>query len=512
MVRLIATAICGLVIWQLFRLGREEGVRTSRALWIPTLWLFIGATRNLSEWLHLSGSSGAQYQEGNSVDQVALSALLVLALIVVVSRGQRAWNILQSNFPILLYFLYCGISILWSDFPEVAGKRWFRATGDVLMVLVVLSDPNWVTAVRRVLSRIAFVVMPVSILFIRYFPDLGRTYSRGGATGWSGVATGKNSLGIICLVFGLAALFRCLQVKRDEKGTRKTGPLIAYGATLAMALYLLVKCHSATSYACFFLAGGPMVVSYLFRSARKPAFVHVMVFAILGLTVFSLFLSASGEMVQELGRDSTLTGRTDIWRSAFSLVQNPLFGTGFESFWIGPRLEEMKDLIHQGVNQAHNGYIEVYLNLGWVGIALLAALLIAAYGRVIRGLRMMTPLASLGLAYFVATAAYNCAEAGIKMMSPLWIALLLLIMVRPEAPVRGHLPPSLPNPDHGKGLASSKPVTAGTTAMIPHRVRADAKSRVVYGNSNYLLPKATAFGRLRQVLVAGPCQEPLETV
>jgi O-antigen ligase len=387
----------------------------------------------------------------------------------------------------LLFFLYCGLSVIWSDFPGVAFKRWFRASGDVLMVLIVLSDPHWVTAVRRVISRVAFVTIPLSILFIRYFPELGRVYTRGGLTAWSGIANGKNSLGVICLIFGLASLSRFLQIYRTEKAGHRTGQLIAYGTVTLMAVYLLKEANSATSSSCFVLAGGPLLLTELFRAARKPMFVHVMVVTILGLTVSSLFLGANSSMLQQLGRDSTLTGRTDIWRSAFSLVENPILGTGFESFWVGPRLLKMERLIDQGVNQAHDGYIEVYLNLGWAGVALLAAVLIGSYRGVIRALKNMTPLASLTLAYFITTAAYNFTEAAIKMTSPLWIAFLLFTMIPTNAPVESY--------DHSDDLARARPVTGRQTAAIPS-----------------FSPKVGSFRALKRAFAAGHREESIEAV
>lgn len=512
MVRLVPVIICAIGIWLLFRLNREKESRTSKALWIPTIWVFLGATRSLSEWFHLSSSgTSGRYLEGNPIDQIAISAILALGLVVLFTRGRQAWMIVQLNIPILLYFLYCGISVLWSDFPDVAFKRWLRAVGDVVMILIVLSDPNWLAALRRIFARVTFVAMPLSILFIRYYPELGRSFSRGGLPSWTGVATGKNGLGMICLVFGLASLSRFLQIYREEKGTRKSGPLIAHGATFAMALYLLLEAHSATSFACFFLAGGPMVLILLIRSARKPVFLHVMLVAVLGLTVSSLFLNVNTGMVQELGRDSTLTGRTDIWRSAFSLVQNPIFGTGYESFWLGPRLSKMEALVHQSVNQAHNGYIEVYLNLGWVGVALLAVILITAYGRIVTSVRRMTPIASLGLAYLITTLTYNCTEAAIKMMHPLWIALLLVAMVDPEYPVRGNLHPIPLSLNRGGNLGEAKPKHAGALPVIPRKNRTEVQKRVANGMSNYLFAKITAIGQLKQGIAAG-CEGPFETV
>jgi len=195
MVRLLATIVCAFAIWQLFRLNREREVQTSKALWIPVIWLFIAASRNVSAWLQYSPDGASdQYLEGSPLDRAVLSAILALGVGVLLSRAGRVGMLLRSNLPVLLYFLYCGISVLWSDFPDVAFKRWFRALGDVVMVLIVLSDPDWIVAFRRLLARVGFVLVPLSILFIRYYPELGRAYTRSGSPTWTGVATDKNGL------------------------------------------------------------------------------------------------------------------------------------------------------------------------------------------------------------------------------------------------------------------------------------------------------------------------------
>ncbi len=432
MVGLIALGFCFLVIWQLFRLNREENVQTSKALWIPTFWLFIAASRNVSQWLQYSGSGADQYLEGSPLDRAVLSAVLALGLVVLFSRAGRTSLLLRSNLPILIYFFYCGISFIWSDFPDVSFKRWFRAMGDVVIVLIVLSDLDWVAAMRRLLTRVGFVVAPLSIVFIRYFPQMGRSYTHAGGATWTGVATDKNGLGMICLIFGLASIFRFLELYRVEKASRQRRPLIAHGLVILMSLYLLWEANSATASSCFFLAVIPMMLTYIYPRARKPAFVNTMVSAALGVAFSALFLSIGSGMVQNLGRDTTLTGRTNIWHFSVGLVQNPLLGAGFESFWLGPRLKQMTILLNQGVNQAHNGYIEVYLNLGWVGVVLLAFILITGYRRILAAVREMAPMASLRLAYFIVAVVYNFTEAGFKMMHPVWLSLLLVTMIVPE--------------------------------------------------------------------------------
>jgi exopolysaccharide production protein ExoQ len=433
--RLIATIFCAFLIWLLFRLLREGEVRVSKALWLPTYWLFIGSSRNLTEWLHLApgGDHADNYLEGSPLDRAVLTAVLAIGVIVLLGRARRTGMLLKSNLPILLYFLYCGTSVVWSDFPDVAFKRWFRALGDVVMVLIVLTDPDWVSALRRLLTRLGCVLVPVSILFDRYYPEFGRVFSHGGKPYWTGVTVEKNGLGVLSLVFGLAFLFYFLQSYREkDDGTHRRGRLIAQGVLVAMSLYLLDGADSATALASFLLAGGPMVLTFLYRWARRPVFVHAMVFGILAVTVSALFLNVGSGMVEELGRNSTLTGRTAIWRDALSLAQSPVLGTGFESFWVGPRYQQMMVLSGMRLNQSHNGYLEVFLNLGWIGVALLILVLVSTYRRIVAAVRWMMPAASLRLAYFIVAITQNFTEASFKIMHPIWIAFLLAAMVIPE--------------------------------------------------------------------------------
>ena len=71
-----------------------------------------------------------------------------------------------------------------------------------------------------------------------------------------------------------------------------------------------------------------------------------------------------------------LTGRTGIWQTVLNEPNNPLLGTGYASFWLGERLQRIWALYPRTpLLQAHNGYIEVYLNLGMVGVALLGGVL-----------------------------------------------------------------------------------------------------------------------------------------
>src|SRR2546428_1251374 len=272
----IASVACGFFILPLFLLERDRKSRVSSALWIPVVWLSLGASRSVSQWLGgvVSVTSADQYVEGSPLDASVFAGLLAAGLVVLLARRRSARTFWRANGPLLVCFFYCAVSVLWSDYPFVAFKRWTKSVGDLVMVLVVLTDPEPTSAVKRLLARSGFVLIPLSILLIKYYPSLGRAYSPWTGEAYNvGVATQKNGLGIVCLVFGLGSLWYLLEAFRGGERARAAWPSIAHGAILAMALWLLWMAHSATSFSCFLIGGGLMVVTGRRAVGRNPAVV-----------------------------------------------------------------------------------------------------------------------------------------------------------------------------------------------------------------------------------------------
>ena len=112
------------------------------------------------------------------------------------------------------------------------------------------------------------------------------------------------------------------------------------------------------------------------------------------------------------------------------MAANSLVGAGFESFWLNPHVHDrLWELFpNLGLNEAHNGYIEVYLELGWVGVSLIGLILIVGYRRAVRAFRRDPPLGGLFTAYILAAAVYNITEAGFRMLDAMWVFLLLAVV------------------------------------------------------------------------------------
>jgi exopolysaccharide production protein ExoQ len=420
----------------LFLMDRDRETRVSSAIWLPVIWFVLGASRNVSQWLGTASfDSPDQVLEGNLLDRMILSGLIALGLAVLAARWQRTTTTLWRNVPLLLFFLYCAASVFWSDFPFVAFKRWTKVLGNVVMVLIILTDVNHEAAVKKFLSRSAFILIPLSVLFIRYFPEMGRYWDRWeGATYYSGVALDKNMLGCLCLVLGFGIVARFVESFREAGllGRRS----IAAGVVLAMTLWLLYIADSATSTVCF-VVGSTLIVLSMLRGGR-PAIVHLMVGGMIAVGSAALLVpSAFVFFVESLGRDPTLTGRTELWETLLDLNSSPWLGAGFESFFLGERLEILWMKYWWRPNQAHNGFLEVYLTLGVVGLCLLALLLATGYRRAIAIYRQDPLGGSLRLACIAVALAYNVTEAAFKVTHPVWI--MLLLSVTAVAPVAGQV-------------------------------------------------------------------------
>jgi len=404
----------------------------SHALWIPAAWLFSISSRPISSWLGMTPqlNSPTDYLDGSPIDRAVLTALLIAALLVVVSRMSKATPLLKKNAPILVFFLYCGISILWSDFAFVAFKRWTKSVGDLLMALIILTEPDPIEALKKLVTRLGFVLFPLSILLSKYYPTLGRRLTNSWTMETVGLSTQKNQLGVTCMIYGLVFLWIFCAVYRDREDPIRNRSLLAYGTILAMIVWLLHACNSLTSIAGLAMAGGVM---WLASRPRRTAVVHLLVLAVLGISLTALFFDPGGSLVGALGRDGTFSGRTEIWKLVLSIPTNPWVGTGFESFWLGNRAQALWDALPNfPINEAHNGYVEVYLNLGWAGISLLGLVLLTGYTRVVAALREDPARGSLLLGLFLATLFESLTEAAFRMMSPAWFFLLLVIIASSE--------------------------------------------------------------------------------
>jgi exopolysaccharide production protein ExoQ len=421
-------------IFFLYRRDSKEENNVSGALWIPLVWFLITGSQFVSQWLSLLGvpMGATSPEDGSPIDRVIFFSLILAGLYVLYRRRVTISEFARNNVWLTLFLVYCFLAILWSDFQFVAFKRWIKILGHPIMALVVLTDPDPIEAVRRLIKRAAFVLVPMSILFIKYFPEYGRGFDLWTGEAFNkGVTLNKNELGYSCLIFGLFFFWNALNAFKIEDRKRKRSELLLSVGFFALVWWLLSRASSATSLASMVVGMAAItVVALPFINKR-----HMGSYLVAGVLLFvaaEMTFGIYAKVIALLGRNPTLTDRTDVWEVALQLQPDALFGAGFESFWMGERLEKLWSKYWWKPNQAHSGYIETYLNLGYVGVFILAALFIATLRKIRLDLLYRPDFGRLRLGFLFAILVYNYTEATFKGVHLLWTVFYLIAIDYPR--------------------------------------------------------------------------------
>jgi len=421
----------------LFIYDRKTTKSGSFARWLIVAYLAMISSRAVSLWFNLgiAVTSPDDYLEGSPVDRNIYTVFLVLALLALLSRRLNWQEIFQNNRWIFVFFLFAAISVLWSDYPFVSFKRWVKSVGMVIMVLLLLTEDDPVQTLRWVFRKAAFLLIPLSVLLIKYYPEFGRMYTESGGQQFTGVTMNKNGLGAACFIYGVYFVWDLLAVRRGDVTEGRRAALIDIVMLLIIA-YLLHKANSATSLVCF-IVGSALLVFMEMPSIRAniSRFGVYMVALLIFFGALDLVFGLGQAVVSGLGRDMTFTGRVAIWSELLEMAENSVVGTGYESFWLGERAQRMWDLYSWRPNQAHNGYIEMYLSLGLVGLMLLLAVMLTSYKNILLKIMSDHSVGSLRMALFLTVLLYNFTEASFK-LGQVWFIFFLSCLDVQAQPIK----------------------------------------------------------------------------
>jgi len=439
-VALLAT-VCFVVF--LFRRDLRQHANVTGALWIPLLWVLLIGSRSVVQWLHVFGLAAlGSTEEGNPLDALIYFTLTVAGLCVLNKRQVDIAEVIRNNAWLMAFLLYCFIAIVWSDYPFVSFKRWIKILGHPIIALVLFTEPDFEEAVARLMKRAAYVLVPFSILLIKYYPEIGRSFDQWtGLPANNGVGENKNVLGCISFILSFFLFWHFLKTWHSERSVARRNELRLTGVLLVMIGWLISKAHSATSF--LSLAIGIIVMVVLGRPWLNKRIIGV--YAILAIVVLIVAQSAFGifeRIVEFTGHNATIIGRAELWRQLLALHTNPIFGVGFESFWLGDRLTLLREGRPWQPNEAHNGYLEIYLNLGAIGLLMLAGLIIATFRKIRLELLRNFNWGRLRLGFLVAVVLYNWTEAAFKGLSLVWFVFYIIAMDYPRREYGSVLEPS----------------------------------------------------------------------
>jgi exopolysaccharide production protein ExoQ len=416
-------------VFFLFRRDIRERPNVTGALWLPVVWMLLIGSRSVVQWLNTFGLMRAgSVEEGNPLDALIYLSLIVAGIWVLNQRQVSLSEVLQQNGWLIAFIAYCFIAIVWSDYPFSSFKRWIKILGHPVMVLIVFTEPDPKEALVRLMKRSAYVLLPFSIMTIKYYLNIGRSFdSWTGAPINCGITQGKNSLGAVCMVLGLFFFWYLLQVWRTPKGKQRRHELYLIAFLLFMVVWLARQAHSATSTLSLLIAVG-IILLLGRRWVNKRMIGTYVVLAVIVLALAEVTFGIFEHIVDLTGHEATLMGRGELWRQLLAMHTNPIFGVGFESFWLGDRLVLVKGDLPWQPNEAHNGYLEIYLNLGLIGLLMLVGLIIATFRKACTELLVDFEWGRFRLALLAAIVFHNWTEASFRGLSLIWFAFYIIAL------------------------------------------------------------------------------------
>ena len=414
-------------VW-LWRKDMKSRPHFSKALWIPLIWLLLLASRPLSWWSWFFfgiGSPSVSDLDGNTLDRVFYSVLICLSVIVVTRRGVSWGEVFRGNKGLLLFYAFLGLTILWATYPFPTFKRWTKEIGAIPVLLIIVTETNPIEAIKVVFTRCAFVIFTFSVLTIKYIPEISRDYNRhSGIAEIHGICQQKNSLGEAVMVFGLVVLWQLLDYRGDKLRDYLKSPVLQWGLTLLMGVWLLRQCDSKTSIIGLSVGAAMFLTTKFHVLNRRRAIVWICLVAVPVFVLLDNLFHVSGPILNVLGRDATLTNRTEIWEATRAHPVDPIFGCGYLNFWdmVGPIKLGGSEV---ELKTAHNGYLEIFLDGGYLGILFLVIMLINAGKNHVRSFVQNHPGGVFAMAIFCMLLLTNISESVFARRGPLWSAFLM---------------------------------------------------------------------------------------
>jgi exopolysaccharide production protein ExoQ len=331
---------------------------------IPPLWIIAG---QLGVVLALVGGFGAHHQIS---PRIFVFLVFVAVAGLVVTAPTRSIERVLVGVPVVLYVGWWSLSYLWTT--SFGGfLRDSQVVLPTVLALVVIASLLPVGRFTQALVLGCQVIIAWTILFTLLNPELAMFHDDG-TPGWRGGFIHKNSMAPFML-FALVtfAMFEQNRVRR--------------WIGIALALFFVVVAQSTTT----MVVGLSMLgLAWLLAKVREaPPHLRNTMFTtgmVGGLGVAALALYYLPQLVGAFGKDPTLTRRTEVWEGVLRVLgDRPWVGYGIGGVWIDQAAEHTRE-IHRGLDfnvfHAHNGLLEVALQLGAVG-ALLYVLMVTGFTR-----------------------------------------------------------------------------------------------------------------------------------
>jgi len=296
--------------------------------------------------------------------------LTVFCLALVLRRFSQLLPKILAVKDIVGFALLALLSTLWSDLPK---RSLLNGVGEIAITLLAIYVVSEFTPDEQMQLVVlpGFIALVCSIGAVFLFPAIGLDSDEGGP--WRGIFAQKNGLGLVSLFLAMPAVHM-----------RTTGTLskLFRAAYLVLALVLIVRSQAKTAwivavlYITFVIA-----IRALRRFSGRDSAILSMLLGLGSSGIATAIYQNRNSILGMLGKDPTLSERTVIWAAVWEeIAKRPILGYGYAAFWRGLNGASLNVILVSGflLAQSQNGFLDVWSQMGLVGLAVLSLILIRA--------------------------------------------------------------------------------------------------------------------------------------
>lgn len=407
--------------------------------------------------VRFGGVEGFNALEGDPLLQGVWAVLYATVFGVVLVRIPAVARVVPGTLMLWALIVLALASAAWASYPSASLRRSAALLGTTLFGLYFGARFTPEQQVRLLGWAYGLIVVSCFVMALA-FPAYGinHTYHEGA---WQGAFIHKNTHGKAMVVGLMLFLVLAASLPRRRRWVAVAG---AVGSAA-----LIVLSRSVTA---MVLSACLAMVYGLLRARRRldstlVATAGLVVVVVGGAAVLSLAVNAEAATTA-LGRDVTLTGRTVLWAVALQFIgEAPLLGHGYASFWLGPvgPSGAIWRMVGWEVPHAHNGMLDLALDLGIVGVALFAWVFGSTLMRSYRlFVRHVNPAGAWPLVVVLITTLYNTTENTLLVRNSIYWALFVSAActayraLQTSRPLPAGAPHGSPRPRRRAGVAPAR--------------------------------------------------------
>lgn len=367
-------------------------------------------TYSVIAWLFFTTGIDTIVNDSTAVLTPLRYSIFIIAFFFLCARAQRSLRAFSKGGLLWVVVGLAAASFIWSVHPD---KTIDSVRGELLpmtaFALYFSSRFNMRSQMRIICVALGIAAL-LSMFYAIAIPSVGVHIGGEFDGAWKGIYPQKNTLSSTMTLTML--IFYILSIVNNNS----TEKLIARGG-LAFSIALILLSTSKSALVIFVALLLVVMVARIFRWRGRRSVLLLDIGGLFSLGAIAVFSVTWQAAAAALGKDPTLSARTVIWAGAFDkILEHPLLGWGRAAFWFdGSRPAwEVGALTYAGFvpSHAHNGYLDIGLDIGFVGLGMFFLGLIVTLGIALRrAYRATEPEDLWPLSFLILMMLYNITES-----------------------------------------------------------------------------------------------------